>query len=432
MARLFGPLSLLTPRMVAEILTIGDELLIGQVLDTNATWMAERLTLMGVEVGRIVTLGDDAQVLLAELETAFQSADLVLITGGLGPTHDDVTRDVVAQYFSVPFRFDEHVFAHIKDLFSRRGRTMPERNRVQAMIPEGFQVLHNPLGTAPGLWHSFGQEGRDKVLVALPGVPHEMQGLMNSEVLPRLAQERGLRTIRHRTLLTTGIGESHLADRLGDLSPYLDAHTRLAYLPNAHGVRLRITAMGDDPAEVDARVQAFEDVLRSRAGRFIYGENGDTLEAIVGKLLRESGKTVAVAESCSGGLILHRLTNVPGSSLYVKGGIVAYCNEIKNSHLGVSCSLLEQDGAVSESVALAMARGARERFGADIGVASTGIAGPGGGTPEKPVGLVWIAYVDAAQERAVRMQFSRDRVTNKEQTATALFDLLRRHLVPEP
>lgn len=430
MARLFGLLPLVTPRMVAEILTIGDELLIGQVLDTNATWMAERLTLMGVEVGRIVTLGDDAQVLLAELETAFLSADLVLITGGLGPTHDDVTRDVVAQYFGVPFRFDAHVFAHIEDLFARRGRTMPERNRVQAMIPEGFQVLHNPLGTAPGLWHSFGHQGRDKVLVVLPGVPHEMQGLMNSEVLPRLAQERGLRTIRHRTLLTTGIGESHLADRLGDLTPYLDAHTRLAFLPNAHGVRLRITAMGDDPAEVDARVDAFEAVLRVRAGRYIYGENGDTLEAIVGKMLREVGKTVAVAESCSGGLILHRLTNIPGSSQYVKGGMVAYCNDLKQHHLGVPLALLDHEGAVSESVALAMARGVRERFGADIGVASTGIAGPGGGTPEKPVGLVWIAYADDSQERAVRLQFSRDRVTNKEQTATALFDLLRRHLLP--
>lgn len=414
--------------MKSIILTIGDELLIGQVVNTNATWLGEQLTLHGIDVLRADTVGDEIDQIEAALARAFDEADLVITTGGLGPTHDDVTKTAVAQFFGVPFRFDEEVFARIEARFTARGVPMPESNRSQAMIPAGFEVLPNPVGTAPGLWFSGEVDGRERMLAVLQGVPHEMKTLFQREVLPRLNGRDGLRAIAHRTLLTAGIGESMLQERIGDLSDLLGQDLRLAYLPGGGTVRLRLTAYGDNAAIVAARLDALEARLRERAGKYIFGTGDETLEAVVGRMLVERGMTIALAESCTGGRVADRLTNVSGASTYVLGAVVAYCNSVKTRLLDVDPVVLEQEGAVSETVARQMARGIRERVGASIGVSTTGIAGPTGGTPDKPVGTVWIGYADAHGEHAVLRRFFDDRILNKELTATAVLDLIRRFL----
>lgn len=415
--------------MDAEILTIGDELLIGQIVNTNAAWIGEELSLLGVDVARHVTLGDDEEAIQRELQAACESVSLVLITGGLGPTHDDLTKQAVAGFFGVGMRFDEATFENIQQRFATRGISMPARNRVQAEVPEQFEVLPNPYGTAPGLWYTGEAQGTLRHLAILPGVPDEMKNLMREEVLPRLAQQQGLRTIRHRTLLTTGIGESNLAERLGDLSDFLAEDLRLASLPSQSGTRLRLTAMGADAADVERRLDAFEAHLRQQAGPYIYGMNGETLEGAVGAMLRARGLTLATAESCTGGILASRLTDVSGSSAYMLGGIIAYANHAKLHLLVVDPATIEAEGAVSEGVAKQMAQGVRAQLGADIGIATTGIMGPTGGTPDKPIGTVWIGYADGEQVRAWRFYLAKDRIRNKQFASTIALNLIRRQLL---
>lgn len=411
--------------MTATLLTIGDEILIGQIVNTNAAWMGERLNLAGVEVRRSVAVGDDEDVIRAALEEALAESEVVLVTGGLGPTHDDLTREALAAHFGRRLREDAATMARIEERFRMRGRPMPERNRVQALVPDGFEVLANDRGTAPGLWFEAPAGRR---LAVLPGVPGEMKHLMETHVLPRLAALEGARPIRHRTLHTAGVGESHLAEALGDYAAFLDARTHLAFLPSGGAVRLRITATGEDAPEVDARVERFAAYLRERAGDHLFGEGDTTLEAAVGALLVVRGQTIAVAESCTGGLVLDRLTNTPGSSDYLAGGVVPYSYEAKKALAGVTQALLDEHGAVSEAVARALARGVRERLGSDVAVSTTGVAGPGGGTPEKPVGTVWIGYADADGDFATRHRFTDDRLFNKQLAATTALDLVRRRL----
>ncbi|MEM1125462.1 MAG: competence/damage-inducible protein A [Bacteroidota bacterium] len=415
--------------MHASLLSIGDELLIGQVVNTNAAWLGEQLVAKGVDLVRVVTLGDDEEEITQALAQALHDTDLVIVTGGLGPTHDDVTRQAVAKHFGVELVFDEAIYAQVQERFARRGLQMPASNRTQAEVPVGFEALPNPVGTAPGLWMARKRGGITQRLAVLPGVPHEMKTMMENEVLPRILTSDRLSTIRQKTLLTAGIGESNLQDEIGDLSDFLNGQVRLAYLPGTNGVRLRLTAQGADPVDTQARLDRFEAYLRQRIGARVYGEDTDVLEAVVGAMLRERGLTLAVAESCTGGLVCHRLTNIPGSSTYLRGGIVAYCNSVKTDLLGVAPDVLEADGAVSQRMALAMAQNVRVRLGADVGVSTTGIAGPGGGTPEKPVGLVWIAYADADGARARKLHFSKDRRINKELTATYVFNLIRQRLL---
>jgi nicotinamide-nucleotide amidase len=415
--------------MNAVILTVGDELLIGQVVNSNAAWLGEQLNLIGADVLRSVTVGDDIPAIRAALHHAFDEADLVLVTGGLGPTHDDVTREAIGRFFGLAFHFDEAVYAHIQTRFTRRGTTAPETNRVQAMVPEGFEVLPNPVGTAPGLWYQFGRDGHVRYLGVLPGVPHEMKYLVEHEVSPRILQDGNRRTILHRTLHTTGIGESHLQDRIGDLSGFLGPDLRLAYLPGTSGVRLRLTATAPNRTSAEALLNGLHDHLRDRIGTYIFDEQGSDLEAVVGELLRSRGLTLAVAESCTGGLVSNRFTNISGASAYFKGCIVAYCNDVKADMLGVRYPTLDEEGAVSEAVALQMAHGVRERLHADIGVSSTGVMGPLGGSPDKPVGTVWIAYADPEHEEAVQVHFQKDRLSNKELTSTAVLNLVRKHLL---
>ena len=413
--------------MKAELITIGDELLIGQVVNTNAAWAGEQLDLAGVDVLRMVTLGDDIEAIQAALADAYRTSELVIITGGLGPTHDDITREAIAGFFGAELRPDPDVLAHIERRFARRGYTMPVSNQRQAMVPEGFEVLPNPVGTAPGLW--LAEEGPPpRLLAVVPGVPHEMRALMEGEVLPRLRKRKGLRFIRHRTLLTAGIGESNLQERLGDLAGWLGDGLRLAYLPGGGSVRLRASASGDDQQTVERRLDAFEAHLRERIGLYFFGTGTETLEAAVGKMLKARGQTLAVAESCTGGFVLNRLTNVPGSSAYVVGGVVAYGNAVKAEQLGVSEAALEEEGAVSEVVARQMAEGIRERLRADVGVSTTGVAGPSGGTPEKPVGTVWIGYADASGSQARLLSLATDRLLNKQLTSTAVLNDLRQRL----
>jgi nicotinamide-nucleotide amidase len=414
--------------MTAEIITIGDELLIGQVVNTNAAWIGEQLHLLGVDLVRVISLGDDEQIIQDEVSRALSAAEFVVVTGGLGPTHDDVTKTAVAALFGAPLQFDEAVYEHVKARFARRGRRMAESNRTQAMVPAGFHVLPNPVGTAPGLWYVDGRSGTERLLAVLPGVPHEMRHLMLNEVLPRLREHRGLRIIVHRTLLTTGIGESDLQDRIGDVSKLLSPTCRLAYLPGTTGVRLRLTAYGHDREEVHGMLDRLEAHLRQTAGRYIFGENDDTLEAVVGRALAERGLTVAVAESCTGGYVLNRLTNTPGASAYVVGGIVAYSNRAKVGLLGVDPATLDDEGAVSGTVAAQLARGVRKRFGTDIGISTTGVAGPAGGTPDKPVGTVWIGYSDASGDHATLHHFVEERILNKELSSTAALNLIRRRI----
>lgn len=414
--------------MKAHLLTIGDELLIGQVVNTNVSWLAEQLHLMGVEVTRTVTVGDDVDVIVSALGEAFREAELVITTGGLGPTLDDVTKEAVARFFNVPLYFDDETWARILARFERRGLPVAESNRTQAYVPEGFEVLANPAGTAPGLWHADEVDGRKRLLAVLQGVPHEMKTLLQQAVMPRLLQHKDLQVIAHRTLLLAGIGESSLQERLGDLKALLGPKLRLAFLPGAGSLRLRLTAFGEDRDEVDARLDHLEAYLREHAGPYIYGMNGDSLEGVVGGQLLARGWTLAVAESCTGGYLMDRLTNISGSSSYLLGGVVAYCNSVKERLLGVDPQVLAREGAVSEAVARQMARGVRERLGADVGVSTTGVAGPTGGTAEKPVGTVWVGYADAHGDHAVRFRFVDDRLLNKELSGTAALNLLRRHL----
>lgn len=417
--------------MKAIILTIGDEILIGQIVNTNAAWIGEQLSLIGLETIRMVTVGDDEAAIVTALEAGFREAECLIVTGGLGPTHDDITKVAVARYYGVGCSFDETIYAQVKDRFRRFGSAMPESNRSQAMVPDGFEALPNPAGTAPGLWHEDAPEGRRRIVVVLPGVPHEMKTIMSETVLSRLQARITGGVIQHRTLMTAGIGESRLQEEIGDLSAWLSASRKLAYLPSLAGVRLRLSVQAEDETSAAAQLAAFEAHLRSRIDRYIYGTDDLTLEAAVGQQLQARGLTVAVAESCTGGLVCSRLADVSGASAYLWGGLIAYDNAVKVQELGVPPAVIAEHGAVSEAVVRQMALGVRERLGADVGVAVSGILGPTGGTPEKPVGTVWIGYAGASGERAMKIQSAGDRLRNKERAAAAVLNYLRLCLLNE-
>lgn len=418
-------------RVTAALLTVGDELLIGQVVNTNAAWLGAELTAHGLTVARVLALGDEPAAITEAVRGMLRTADVLILTGGLGPTHDDLTKRAVAEALGRRLAFHPELLAEVEAWFAARGRRMPAANRLLAEVPEGFEPLPNPVGTAPGLWYAGpvpGLEG-ERVVVLLPGVPYEMQTIAREAVLPRLMARQGESALAQKTWLTVGKGESDLAEQLGDLSGWLSDRLRLAYLPSYGIVRLRATAFGDTAAEARMRLGAFEAFVRERLGDLIFGEGEDTLEAAVGRLLAARGLTLATAESCTGGRVADALTNVPGSSTYFVGGAVVYANEAKVHVLGVDEGVLRTHGAVSEPVALQLAEGARRRFGADVAVATTGVAGPGGGTAEKPVGTVWLGYADALGRRAVRLQLTPDRHLNKHLATTFALDLVRRQLL---
>jgi nicotinamide-nucleotide amidase len=412
--------------MDLEIVTIGTELVLGHTLDTNAAYLATALAAVGVRVTRTTSVPDDPALMRDAVAGGLARTGFVITTGGLGPTRDDVTKHVVAQLFGVPLVTDDAYLARLEARWARRGRSgsMPDANRTQAMLPAGATVLPNPRGTAPGLW----VEGSLGTVVMLPGVPHEMQGLTDETLAPRLAARAPSSLVtRSRTLRTTGMPESGLADRIGPLEAAL-APATLAYLPSFEGVDLRLTVWREPPARAAAVLDAGVSVLRPALGEHCYGEGDADLAAVVLDAARAARARIAVAESCTGGLVAARLTAIPGASSVFAGGVVAYDNAIKTQALGVQEALVAREGAVSEPVVRAMVEGVRGRFGADAAIAASGIAGPEGGTPEKPVGTVWLCAAAGSSLRAVRLGLPGDRAEIRARAAQAALDLLRRLL----
>lgn len=411
----------------AEIVTVGDELLIGQVINTNQAFIAQRLNECGIVVSGMTTVGDRLPEMVEMFRTLLARRDVVIVTGGLGPTHDDVTRAAVCETFGVGLVHHQPSLENIERLFAKRGQKMIQINRDQARVPEGCSVIPNVLGTAPG--YLFDQNAH--VMAVMPGVPYEMQAMMRETVVPFLNGRFHGQVIRHRTIKTTGIAESMLADKLGridEIIPPAD-HLTLAFLPSPTGVRLRLTAIAEDAATAEARIAAAEARIRAKATAHIYGVDDEDLEEVLGRMLTERGWTVAIAESCTGGLIADRLTNVPGSSVYVDRAYVTYSNAAKIRDLGVPAELIERHGAVSEEVAVAMAVGARTNAGTTFGISTTGIAGPGGATETKPVGLVYVGYADANVALAVKFTFAEGRRRIKERAAQAALELLRTKII---
>ena len=375
--------------MKIELVTIGDELLLGFTIDTNAAHIARHLADIGVEIDRRTTVGDDASAIARAVREGLDRAGAVITTGGLGPTSDDLTKPSIAELFGREMRFDEEHFAWMAARWRARfGREIPEANRQQAMIPEGAVKLRNNHGSAPGIWL---EDERGRWVAMLPGVPREMRGMLADTLLPMLRERvTGDRVVRSRTLRTTGLAESLIAQRVADIEGGVP-DVSLAYLPNVDGVDLRVTARGLPAAEADRRLGVAAGILKRAFADAFYGEGEADLAAVVLEISRGRELKLAVAESCTGGMVGERLTRIPGASDVFLGGVIAYANEIKSGLLGVPGSMIREHGAVSEQVACALAVGARDRTGAEIGLGVTGIAGPDGGTPEKPVGTVWIA-----------------------------------------
>ena len=410
--------------MKLEVVTIGTELVLGLTPDTNAADLGRALAAAGAEIVRHVSVPDRPAAIRAAIAEALDRTGFVIATGGLGPTRDDMTKVEVAALFGKALRVDESILRSLEARFRRLGRPMPAVNRTQAEVPEGATVLPNPRGTAPGLWL---EDERGRVAVLLPGVPSEMRGLLVEEVLPRIAQRvGGRRVVQSRTLRTTGVPESALAERIGPVEDDI-APLTLAYIPSIDGVDLRLTAWSLPPDEAEGRLAEAAAGLRARLEDHYYGEDGADLAAVVLDLLR--GERLAVGESCTGGLVAARITAVPGASQVFVGGVVAYANGAKGDLLGVPAATIEAHGAVSEETVRAMAEGVQRRFEVGAAIAVTGIAGPGGGTPEKPVGTVWLAARLGNETRAVRRVFPGDRGEIRARATQAALDLLRRMLV---
>ena len=407
--------------MKLEVVTIGTELLLGQVIDTNAAELGRALAAAGVEIVRHSSVADRPETIRAAVAEALARTGFVITTGGLGPTRDDMTKQEVAAIFGKPLRLDDAVLRSLEERFRRLGRAMPAVNRTQAEVPEGATVLPNPRGTAPGLW----VEDAGRVVIMLPGVPSEMRGLLADEVLPRLVQRGSGHVVRSRTVRTTGVAESALAERVGAIESEI-APLTLAYLPSPDGVDLRVTAWGLREDEAERRLGASAAVLRERAGADAYGEDRADLAAVVIDQLRARKARLVIAESCTGGLLGSRITAVPGASDVFIGGVVAYDNVVKSGMLDVAPELLERHGAVSEQVVTAMAEGVQRQFAVDAAIAITGIAGPAGGTEEKPVGTVWMAVRLGNASRALKRVFPGDRGEIRARAAQAALDLLRR------
>ncbi|HWK03352.1 MAG TPA: competence/damage-inducible protein A [Puia sp.] len=416
-------------KIVAAIITIGDELLIGQVVDTNSAWMAQELNKNGIWVQHRVAVGDSRTDIWNALGEEAKRAQIILITGGLGPTADDITKPLLNEYFGGKMIVDEGALANVKHIFERLQRPMIERNLQQAEVPDTCTVIPNKRGTAPGMW--FEKDGR--IFVSMPGVPHEMKGMMTDFVLPALRQQFSLPFIAHRTLLTAGIGESFLADHINAFETALPGHIKLAYLPNYGMVRLRLTTRGEDPQSLndslDKELQQQFDSLKQLVAEWMVIDEDLSLQEAVGKILKEQGRTVATAESCTGGYIAHLLTSIPGSSAYFKGGVISYSNEIKQSLLQVDAGTLSGPGAVSEETVREMAQHALPLLDTDYVIAVSGIMGPGGGSPEKPVGTVWIAVGSPQNIIAQKFSFRFDRQRNIELTATFGLNLLRKFIL---
>ena len=415
------------PRINASIITIGDELLIGQVVDTNSAWMAQELNKAGMWLKRRVAVGDSKDEIVTALREESLGASVILITGGLGPTADDITKPVLCEYFGGKLVIDDGALENVKAIFARLNRPMIERNLKQAEVPDVCTVIPNKRGTAPGMW--FEKDG--KIVVSMPGVPHEMKGMMEDYVIPKLQQYFTFPFINHRTLLTANIGESFLAERIKDWEESLPEHLKLAYLPNFGMVRLRITGSDIDKERLRQVLDDQFDRLKILVKDWLVIGEDMPLQQVIGKMLTESGQTMSTAESCTGGYIAHLITSIPGSSAYYKGSIVSYANSIKENVLHVQKETLESVGAVSEETVKQMVAGAIATLGTDFGVATSGIMGPDGGTPEKPVGTVWIAAGNRERVVTEKFSFRYDRIRNIEMATNNALNLLRKFIIDQ-
>jgi nicotinamide-nucleotide amidase len=413
---------------LAEIITIGDELLIGQVIDTNSAWIGQKLNEIGIRVHQITSVSDNEIHILSALKEAQQRADIILITGGLGPTKDDITKYTLCKFFKSNLRFDEDVFVQVEKLFKARGRTVTEVNRKQAEVPEKCDVIHNSQGTAPGMWFDV----KGKIFVSMPGVPYEMKSMMETTVLPKLQKLFSGGAIVHKTIWFQGIGESFLSDMIEKWELALPSNLKLAYLPSAGVLRLRLSATGTNENDLHDQVKQELTKLYDLAGDFIFGEDDDTLEKITARLLSEKKFTISTAESCTGGYISHRITTVPGSSAYYIGSVVAYDNSIKEHFLDINHSLIEKYGAVSEEVVIDMASAVKAKFKTDFAIACSGIAGPSGGSEAKPVGTVYIAIAHPKGMFSKKLQLGSERERIIRESALHALNNLRKILLDKP
>lgn len=414
--------------MQCRIISIGNELLIGDTVNTNAAWLGNVLTEAGIEVTHIYTIRDELDEVKKVIDEALSATDLVIVTGGLGPTHDDITKRAVTELFDCEPVLEDSVLEFIKKVFKKRNMPFSKSNYHQAEVPDCCEVLFNTQGTAPGMWFDRGTAR----MAVLPGVPHEMKHLVNEKVLPKVRAINGDTEFRRSHYITTaGIGESTLSDEvIGRLDQVLPDGVSVAYLPSPQGTRIRISAFGSSDKEIDKRMAPVLDHINLKADKYIIGEGKDlNLAKAVGDLLVEKELLMSVAESCTGGYLANAITDIPGSSRYMMGGVIAYANDVKVKQLGVSADELTRYGAVSKPVALQMAKGVADSTGADIGISTTGIAGPGGGTEQKPVGTVWIGFWSQKEHFAVKARFTNDRLINKERSAAVALEIVRRSIL---
>ncbi len=411
--------------MLAEIITIGDEILIGQIVDTNSAWLAGQLHQYGIRIHQIQSISDTEKAICEAIDKS--SCPLIIITGGLGPTNDDLTKKTLAKYFNSKLVLNEDVLKHIQDLFGARGIEVNELNRQQAFLPDKADILPNSNGTAAGMWFKKGEQN----IISLPGVPYEMKGIVTDYLLPQLADLYQLKPVFFKTIMTVGVPESVLAERLSDWENTLPQYVSLAYLPRLGIVRLRLSISGNDYERNRTEVEGLIEDLGRILPYEIYAYEDKSIEACIGDLLTEKGKTVSTAESCTGGNISARLTKIAGSSRYFKGSVIAYSNDIKQNILNVNKSDLEQDGAVSKSVVKQMAMSVRRKMGTDYGIATSGIAGPDGGTPDKPVGTTWIAVATKKQIFANCFQLGNHRERNTERATIFALNMLRLAMLVE-
>ena len=411
--------------MKAEIITIGDELLIGQTIDTNSAWIGAELSLAGFDIHRKITIHDNRTDILSTLSEATGKTDVVLITGGLGPTSDDITKPALCEFFSTMLVMNNEVLAMVENMMRRRNFPMNENNRRQAEVPESCIVLTNAAGTAPGMW--FEKDGT--VFISMPGVPAEMKFIMNEHVLPALKKRFTSQVIQHKNIMTYGTPEAKLAEILSGFEAELPENIKLAYLPSSGIIKLRLTGTGNNRENVAETISNQAKKLYDIIPELIYGEDEESISMVIGKLLRERSKTLCTAESCTGGKIAHMITGVPGSSDYFVGSVVAYSNRVKTQLLGVDKIAVENEGAVSETVVKRMAEGVRRLLDTDYSVATSGIAGPAGGTDKKPVGTIWIAVASGSGVIAEKRCFGNDRDANITRFSLAALDLLRKQII---
>lgn len=412
-----------TPK--AEVITIGDEILYGQINDTNSQWLGEKLSSIGIPLAQKTTVGDGKSSILAALNAANLRADVIITTGGLGPTKDDITKKTIAEFFGVEITKRPEILEHVSSLLEKYGLKMDALNETQAEIPENATTITNNWGTAPGMWFEF----NNKVWISMPGVPREMKAMMKEFVFPKLQNHFRTPHIKHQIIRTVGIPESQLAPILSDWENRFPNNLKLAYLPRISEVRLRLTASTKNDSEADKLIQSFVEIYPEEAKKHTYAFDNEELEETLGKILLKKNATVATAESCTGGLIANRITNIAGCSAYFNGGVVAYSNDVKESQLGVKHETLLKHGAVSEETAREMAQGVRERLKATYGIAVTGIAGPSGAVPGKPVGTIWIGYADKNGTDAKLLSLSKNRLLNIQITATTALNLLRKKIL---